>query len=653
MKRLEKLFSPIKIGTMEIKNRMVMAPMATDYTNPDGTISQRLIDYQVARAKGGIGLITSEVTTIDSMSPYVPNTVALWDDKFIPGFKKLADAVHAHGAKIVPQISHPGPESLAPFFNGTQTVGPSPVMNFYSKLMCRELSIEEIEKIVEQYGETAQRAKEAGCDGMELHAAHSYMLVGSFLSPLRNKRSDIYGGSLTDRLKLPLDIIRRVKETTGNDFPIIMRLSGDYLFPGGIDLLETQYMTSIFAEAGIDAFHISAGVFPELSYNIMPPTGTPLGLNAGLSAAIKKVVDVPVMVVGRINDPRIAEDILQRDEADMVVMGRALLADPEFPNKAREGKFDDIVPCIACGMGCVVERIHGRDMTCVINPAVGKEKEFTLIPSKKPKKVMIAGAGPAGMKAASIAALRGHSVSLYEKEVKTGGQFNLAAVPPLKQELCKITRYLTIQAEKSGVDVQLNAEVTPELVEKVKPDVFVAATGGEPLVLDLPGIDGKRVVTAHDVLAGKVDILPGKVLIIGGGMVGCETAEYMYKKGDNPLIGNTDVTIIEMLDDVALDISVESRSLLLQRMRKDGIKIMSKTKVKEFLEDGVLIEKNGKEQTIRGIDRIVLSMGVRPVDNLSKNLNEKVDEVYVIGDAKQARNILAAIVEGDEVGRKI
>ncbi len=653
MSHFTKLFTPIKIGSMELKNRMVMAPMATDFANPDGTVSQRLIDYQVARAKGGIGLITSEVTTVDSMSPYVTNTVALWDDKFIPGFKNLADAVHAHGAKIIPQISHPGPESLAPFFNGTQTVGPSPAMSFYSKLMCKELNIEEIEIIIEQYSQTARRAKEAGCDGMELHAAHSYMLLGSFISPLRNKRTDAYGGSLSDRLKLPIDVITRIREKVGSDFPIIMRISGDYLVPDGIDIKQTQYMVPILVEAGVDAFHISAGIFPELSYHIMPPTGTPLGLNSGFSAAIKQVVDVPVMVVGRINDPRIAEGILQRDEADMVVMGRALLSDPEFPNKAKEGRFDDITPCIGCGMGCVAERIHGRDMTCVINPAVGKETQFPETPAPQSKKIMVAGGGPAGLEAARVAALRGHKVSLYEKGSKTGGQFNLAAVPPTKQELCKITKYLNVQVEKCGVTIHLNTEVTPELVEKEKPDALIVATGGEPLVPNIPGIDGPRVVTSHDVLAGKVDILPGKVLVIGGGMVGCETAEYMHKTGDNPLIGRTAVTVIEMLDDVAMDVSVETRTMLLQRMRKEGIGILTRTKVKTFLEDGVLIEKDGKEESIRGVDRIVLSIGAQSVDNLSEVLKEKVNDVHVIGDAKQTRNLLSAIVEGTEIGRKI
>ncbi|MBW1902676.1 MAG: FAD-dependent oxidoreductase [Deltaproteobacteria bacterium] len=653
MKPLSKLFSPIKIGSMELKNRIVMAPMATDYANQDGTLSRKSIDYYEARAKGGAALITVEPTSIDEKSPYVPNTIAMWDDKFIPQFKEFTDALHAHGAKVAPQIMHPGPESLAPFFHNMQPVGPSPAMCHATKQVCREITHAEIEKILEQFGEAAGRAKEAGCDGMELHAAHSYMLVGSFLSPLRNKRVDEYGGSIDGRLKFPLEVIKSIRSGAGNDFAIIMRLSGDMMVPGGMDIRDVQYIAPILVEAGIDAFHISRGVFPEASWCIIPPTGSPLRPNAGLSAAVKEVVDVPVMVVGRINDPRIAEEVLTRNEADLVVMGRALLADPDLPNKAAEGRFEDIAPCIACGLGCIVVRSAGNDMTCIINPEVGREGEMAIVPTDRPKKVMVIGAGPAGLEAARVSALRGHDVTLYEKESKPGGQFNLAAVPPFKQELSKIIRYLHIQTEKAGVNIRLNTEVTAEQVEKMKPDVVIVATGGGPLVPDIPGINGDRVVTAHDVLAGKVVIPSGNVAVIGGGMVGIEVADFLGTSGDNMVVGRTAVTVIEMMDDISTAITTEARELLMQSFREKQVKIRTLTTVKEFLEDGVLVEKDGQEESIRGIDYIVLGMGVRPIDDISDKIKDKVSEVYVIGDAKEGRTVLEAIAEGSEVGRKI
>ncbi len=653
MKPLEHLFRPIRIGSMEVRNRIAMAPMASDFAHPDGTLSPRIMDYYEARAKGGVGLIIMEVTTVDAGSPYVPNTVGIWDDRFIPGLRAMTDALHRHGARVVPQMAHPGPESLAPFFHGTKSVGPSPVICHTTKQKCRELSIEEIETIVEQFGDAARRARDAGFDGIELHAAHNYMLVGSFLSPLRNRRFDRYGGSVDDRMTFPLEVLRNMRDKAGDDFPVILRISGDMLVSGGQDLRETQYLAPRFAEAGVDAFEISAGIFPELMDRIIPPTGSPFRPNVGLSAAVKDVVDVPVLVVGRINDPRVAEDILDRGEADMVVMGRALLADPEFSRKAAAGRFEDIAPCIGCGLGCVAGRTAGNDLTCVINPALGREREMPITPAESPRRVMVVGGGPAGLEAARVAALRGHAVTLHEREAKPGGQLNLAAAPPFKQEICKIPKYLVTQALKAGVTLRLGHEVTPETVAQEAPDVVVIATGVEPCIPEIPGINEAAVVWSHDVLADKADILPGRVLVIGGGMVGCETAEYLADRGDNPIIGSTRVTIVEMLEHAAQDVAPQNRKLLMERLRAHGVEILTSTRVKRFLKDGVVVERGGDEETIRGVDRIILSTGVKPHDPLSGKLRDPVPEVHLIGDAREARSALQAIAEGAEVGRKI
>jgi NAD(H)-dependent 7beta-hydroxy-3-oxo-delta4-cholenoic acid oxidoreductase len=530
MKPLNQLFSPIRIAGMEVRNRIVMAPMGTLWSDDEGGISQRLIEYYEARAKGGVGLITFEVTTIDQKFPYTPNGAGFWDDEQVPVFKRLTDVVHAHGARLQPQIVHPGPESLS-FLAGIQPVGPSAGRSLSTKQLCRELAVDEIENIVAQFGEAARRAREAGCDGVEFHCAHAYLLAGSFLSPLRNRRIDAYGGSLEGRLKFPLDVIRCMKERAGSDFPITVRISGDEFVPGGRDLEDTRRAAPAFVEAGVDAFHVSAGAFPLANWRVIPPTGTPPGLNRKLSAAIKQVVDVPIMVVGRINDPLVAEDILEKGDADMVVMGRPLLADPELPNKAKEGRLEDINPCIGCSQGCLGRIMSVASLTCVINPTVGREKEMTITPAAEPRRVLVAGGGPGGLEAARVAALRGHEVTLCEKDTKLGGQFNLAAVAPTKQELCKVIKYLSIQVEKAGVRVLLNTEVTPQLVDELKPDVVIVATGGVPLIPDIPGIRGDNVVSAHDVLASKVGIQNGDVLVIGGGMVGLEVAEVLADGG--------------------------------------------------------------------------------------------------------------------------
>ncbi|MDR9459592.1 MAG: FAD-dependent oxidoreductase [Dehalococcoidia bacterium] len=423
--------------------------------------------------------------------------------------------------------------------------------------------------------------------------------------------------------------------------------------PGGRDILESQYIAPKLVAAGVDAFHISGGVVPDVYWQILPCLGTQPGFNVPAAAAIKQVVDVPVMVVGRINDPQFAEDILVKEYADMIVMGRALLADPELPNKAKEGNIEDIAPCTSCGQGCLRTQLTYEPMTCVINPTVGREKEMTITPAARQKKVLVIGGGPGGMEAARVSALRGHHVTLWEKASKLGGQMNLAVIPPTKQELSKWIIYLSTQVNKLPVKVELNKEATPGLIKKEKPDIVIVATGGKPLIPEIPGIEGNKVVTATDVLEGKLSISRGNVIIIGGGMVGCEIADMLADPGYNQTTGSVSVTIIEMLADIGLDIIPQTRMLLLPRMREKGVKAITSATVKEIIEDGVIIMKEGKEETIHGVDFIILTCGTESVDELSAQLKDTVPEVYVIGDAKAPRKALEAIAEAAEIARKI
>lgn len=652
MQALETLFSPIRIGTMEVKNRIAMAPMTTNWAPADGSIPDQMIDYLEARAKGGVGLIIFETVTVDERFPYIMQSIGLWSDEQIPGFKRFVDAMHAHGAKVAPQISHPGPESFS-FLKGVQPVGPSPTLCKMTGQVCRELTVEEIAEIVAQYGEAARRARAAGCDAMELHAAHSYMLAGSFLSPLRNKRTDAYGGRLDGRLRFLCEVLASIKGKAGHDFPVILRISGDEYLPGGRTLDDTLYMAPKLVEAGVDAFEVSGGVQPELTWRILPPSGTALGLNVPAAAALKKVVNVPVLVVGRINHPQLAEDIVRTGRADMTVMGRALLADPELPNKAAAGRFEDITPCTACSLGCIGEQMKFRPMTCVVNPTVGKEKDMALVPAAVPKRVLVAGGGPGGLEAARIAALRGHAVTLCDKAGKLGGQLNLAVVAPMKQEITVWIQYLSAQVRKAGVRVELNTEVTPALVAERKPDVVVVATGGEAVVPPIPGVDRAKVVHSADVLLGRVTPVRAKVLIIGGGSVACEVADAIAGPGDNPLDADNAVVIVEMLPDIAQDEPPAARMMLMQRLREKGVRIVTSATVKEITEDGVVIARDGREETLGGMDHVILACGTRPVERLRETIAATVPEVYVIGDAKHPRRALEAITEGSAVGRAI
>jgi len=652
MKRLEKLFSPIRIGTMTVKNRIAMAPMTTNWAPADGTVPDKMTDYLAARAAGGVGLIIFETVTIDERFPYIMQSIGLWHDDLIPSFKRLADALHAHGAKLAPQISHPGPESFS-FLRGIQPVGPTPVLCKGTGQVCRELTVEEIGEIVGQYGEAARRARAAGCDAVEVHAAHDYMLAGSFLSPLRNRRTDAYGGRIEGRLRFLLEVVARIKARAGRDFPVILRISGDEYLPGGRTLNDTLYIAPQLVEAGVDAFEVSGGVQPELTWRILPPMGSPLGLNVAAAAALKQVVSVPVLVVGRINSPQFAEDILERGHADMTVMGRALLADPELPNKAAAGRFDDIAPCTACSLGCIGEQMKMRSMTCVVNPTLGREKEMALVPAHKPRRVLVAGGGPGGMEAARVAAVRGHEVTLCEKAGKLGGQLNLAATVPTKQEICVWIQYLAAQVQKSGVRVELNKEVTAALVDEMRPDVVIVATGGECLVPPIPGVDKAKVVHSSDILLGCVTPVRAKVLIIGGGSVACELADAIAGPGDNPLDADNTVMIVEMLSDIAQDEPPGARMMLMQRLREKGVTIVTSATVKAITDDGVVLVRNGQEEAIGGMDHIVLACGTRSVDRLRDELAGKAPEIHVIGDAKSPRRALEAIAEGAAAGRAI
>ncbi len=649
------LFSPARIGGLRLANRLVMAPMATDYAAEDGSVSARLRDYLAARARGGVGLILVEVSGVDARQPYTPRGLGLWSDELIPAYRKLAEAVHAHGARLMPQLAHPGPDSLSPLLTGLEAVGPSAgVANTLTRTLCREIRPEEIEEAKGLFAEAARRARDAGCDGIELHAAHAYMLAGSFLSALRNRRTDRYGGSADGRLTFAREVLASIRARVGADFPIVLRLSADELCYGGRDLRETLYLAPRLVEAGVDAFHVSAGSYPALSWRVIPPTGTPLALNAGLAAALKRAVKVPVMVVGRINDPRLAEDVLAREEADLVVMGRALLADPELPAKARAGRFEEIAPCVGCGLGCVAAREQGGDLTCLVNPGLGREGEGELPPAARPRKVLVAGAGPAGLMAAWTAARRGHRVSLYEREDRLGGLYNLAAAGEGKQELTRVIQYLAGQAERAGARLFRGQEVDAALLAREAPEALLVATGGEPRA-DLPGAEGPNRLQAVDLLAGRVPRPAGRVLVAGGGTVGCEAAELLAAPG----FQQAEVLVVEKREEPALDMWHEARLLLLQRLAVRGVRILTGARLRELTPDGAVVERAGRaggpgqSERLAGFDWIVLALGARPRDLLTAAARERGLEVRTIGDARQPRRALEAIAEGFEAGREV
>jgi 2,4-dienoyl-CoA reductase-like NADH-dependent reductase (Old Yellow Enzyme family)/pyruvate/2-oxoglutarate dehydrogenase complex dihydrolipoamide dehydrogenase (E3) component len=649
MRDLKLLFTPIRIAGMEVKNRIVMSPMSTNLGTPQGYVTPALIRYFTARARGGVGLIITGDVSIDPKGRYQERTLGLYDDHFIPAWKDLTRAVHSHGAKIGPQLIHPSFNAHSAL-TGVQPVAASPIASRRFRELPRELRVDEIEKIIEEFADAALRVQEAGCDAVQLHCAHSHHLLGSFLSPLHNKRTDEFGGDIHGRLKLPLEVIRRIRAKVGPGFPILVRISGAEFEPGGRTLEETQYIAPFFVEAGADALNVSGGTTNIGS--VAPPMGSPTGIYAALAAAIKEVVKIPIISVGRILTPWVAEDILSSGKADLVAMGRTLLADPEFPRKAAAGDWEEIAPCVG-DLHCLMSLYSDKTIACLVNAATGREEEMALVSTKSPKKILVVGGGPGGLEAARVAALRGHRVTLMEKSSKLGGQLLAASFPPTKQEFSCLIKYLASQAHKSGVKVELNKEATPEVIDEFHPDAVIIATGGLPqFPPKFCGIDRKHIVNSWDVLTGQV--LPGqKVLVIGGGSTGCETADFLAHPFDDLSPKGNRVTIMEMLDDVCLDELSPRRSLLILRLRQKGVKIITRARVTDILEDGVIYLHNEETKTLRGIDTIVLATGTRPNNTLMEEIKGKAIPTYVIGDAKSPRNAVQAIAEGAEIGRQI
>lgn len=636
------LTSPIKIGNLELKNRMIMAPMVANYAYEDGSVSERLRAYHVRRAKGGVALITVEASYVHPSGKGFQNEVGIYSDRLIPGLRSLVDAVHSHGARISVQLFHAGRQTKSSV-TGQPIVAPSPVADPTEPEIPRELSKDEIANLVKAFGEAARRAKEAGFDAVEVHGAHGYLL-NQFLSPYSNKRTDEYGGSLENRMRFPLEVVRAVREAVGSDFPIVYRMSADEKVPGGLTLDETRIVAQRLEKEGVNAIHVSAGVYTSAPW-IIQPMALPRGCLADLAQGIKSAVKIPVIAVGRINDPEVAEKILAERKADIVAFGRQLLADPDTPQKIMEGKVDQIRRCIACCQGCIDELFQDHPITCTVNPSTGFEREFTFDAAKKPRKVLVVGGGPAGMEAARVSRMRGHNVTLWEKSSSLGGQLDLAATPPQKGEIATFKDFLTGELSRLKVNVVTSKEATIEAIRAEKPDVVVVATGAVPSTVDVPGVQRENVVMSWDVLAGKAQV-GNKVAIIGGGLVGCETAEYLAEKGHQ-------VTIIEMLPRVATDVGSLVGALLLDRLSKLGVKIVTDARLVSIGEREVTVLKNGTQEVLSDFDSVVMAVGSRPNDAMARQLEGSGIEYWVIGDAWKARRITHAVFDGMRVAHEI
>ena len=641
---IEKLFQPVNVGRLQLKNRIVMTPMGTLFGSDTGGVRQRQIDYFVERAKNGVGLIAVEDACVTG-GPIFGSTGMLQSinsDRYLPWYNELVESIHLYGegVKVSIQLDAQGRLATSEMMGGKQPVSASAIEGIEPGVITRALEVEEIDQAVEQYSEGARRAKMAGFDAVEIVAACG-TLINQFLSPLYNKRTDEYGGSLDNRIRFAWRIVRSIKEKLGEDFPIILDLPADEFTEGGIRLEESKIMAQKLEGAGVDAFRMHRATWETYEY-VIPPACLPRGFMVGYAEVIKGVLKkAKVWVDGRINNSELAEEILQANKADLIGFGRAFLVDPEWPKKVANGRTSDIRKCLACNR-CIERYFMNRPIKCTVNAALGKEKEYSLIPAERAKKVVIVGGGAAGMEAARVAALRGHKVTLFEKENKLGGQLNLACIAPHKEEMRNITEYLTHQVEKLGVDVRLGEEATLGKVEEMKPEVVIVATGATPLVPEIPGVNRKNVVLAWDVLLNRREI-GDRIVVVGGGMVGCETAEFLANKGKN-------VTILEMLPDIASDVELLTQTFLLKRLDEHGVKILTKAKLEEITDNGVTYSENSAKKTIEA-DTVVLALGAVSNGDLVAAIKGKVPEVHSIGDCVKPDKLLEAIHGGFHVAR--
>ena len=620
------MFSPINIGTVTVPNRFVVPPMGNNFANTDGSMSERSAAYYEARAKGGFGLITIESTVVYKEAKGGPRKPCLFSDEVVPSFKRVADACHAYGAKVSIQLQHAGPEGNSKL-TGYPLKAASAIAPSAGREIPEAMPTEEVYRLIECYGDAARRAQLAGIDMVEVHCAHGY-LVSTFISARTNKRTDEFGGCFENRMRLPRLIIENIRKKTGGNMPILCRINARDEGDGGVDVHDAAAIAAYLEQVcGVDAIHVTRSIHIHDEF-MWAPNITHGGFNAELGAEIKRAVSVPVILVGRFTEPQYAELLVKQGRADLIAFGRQSIADPELPNKARNGQLEKLTPCIACLLGCVPNMLQGRPITCAMNPCVGREAE--LKPAEVRKNVVVIGGGPGGMYAARLCALRGHSVTLLEKDAELGGHFLVASYPPGKGEISGAIRSFIVNCREAGVDIRTGTEATPELVASLKPDAIIIATGSVPLRLPIPGLDSCGCSTAEDVLTGKADT--GKrVLVVGGGMVGCECVEFLTEREHI-------VDMVEMKPVIGEDIVPEARKYIMANLEKHKVTQRVNARVKQFYADGVDFTDTvtGEDAAMRGYDSVVLAMGYRSNNTLEEQLKDLAPQVIMIGEARQA-----------------
>jgi 2,4-dienoyl-CoA reductase-like NADH-dependent reductase (Old Yellow Enzyme family)/thioredoxin reductase len=660
--RSDPILQPLWVGTLSLPNRVVMTTVKLGYAGKDGGVTDRHVAFYRRRAEGGVGLLTTEPLYVRPDGRELPTQMGLHEDSLVEGQRWLVDEVHRAGGRIMAHLNHAGRAANPKLVGEVDLLSASEVRCPANGAKPRSMDSADIQEVIKAFGEAARRARESGFDAVEIPFSHGY-LIHQFLSPHSNRRDDGYGGSFENRLRFGLEVLDEVRERTAGTVPVVVRMNAMDYVEGGLGLDDAMRLGEALAAWGVDALSVTSGTMCESVPFCLYPAGTPQAHLLPMAAEIRRASGVPVIVAGRIRAPAVARRALEAGQTDLIGLGRPLLADPDWLQKVEAGDEEGILLCPACHQGCLGQLRKGAGTCCLVNPLTGRETELVLEPAAKPRQVVVVGGGPAGLEAAFVAASRGHRVSVFEARESVGGQLALAAKVPHKEGFQDVIRQLELMAERAGASIKKGVRLTPDDVLALEPDALILATGGVPMTTAFPGLDEVRWVQASDVLDGYAfpageptdDAVFGDgpadpsrtdaVLVVGGGLVGLEVADFFSARGKP-------VVLVEMQKEVGEKLDILPRTMLLKRLKEQEVHILTSTIVTRFTAGGAEA-RQGEEEIRIPADLVVLAVGVEPNRELEDALQGAGLELYTVGDAREPRGAGEAILEGWEAGARI